>query len=307
MKNCSLTLNSTGAVELSLTSAGNRGSKVLYEGCTFTFGSSTTQSFTATLGSVHCVIKGGSVVVGASIPTTLFTQRPALLEIDGLDLSAFGSGKTILGAEPISAVTVLKNCKLGASVTKSATITSPGQVNLFINDDSGATNYLCTKDEYFGSQNVETTIVRTGGASDGTTSVAWKIDTTANSKWFCPFTSIPIAIWNNTTAATVTVTVYGIWGGGAVPNDDDIWMELSYMGASGTPVSTIVTTTKADNLASSSALTSDSSTWGGSTTKFKMVATLSSPQPQMKGPIDITIKAALASSTFYIDPKPVLS
>jgi hypothetical protein len=38
-----------------------------------------------------------------------------------------------------------------------------------------------------------------------------------------------------------------------------------------------------------------------------MSVTLSSPQPNMKGPIYLTVKAAKASSTFYIDPRPVIT
>lgn len=255
-------------------------------------------------------VSTASAIAGASIPTTLFgasSTAYANAVIEGVDFSALGSGKTIFGATG-AVNAVIKNCKLGASVTVAATPNSRGSSVSVINTDSSGTNYRHEKYAYAGAQTVETTIVRTGGASDGTTSIAWKIVTTANSKWLFPFESLPIAIWNDTTAANVTVTVYGIWGGGAVPNNDEIWIEVSYMGSSATPIATINTSnTKADNLATGSALASDTSTWGGSTTKFKMEVTLSSPQPAMKGLIYVTVKAAKASSTFYIDPKIVLS
>ena len=76
----------------------------------------------------------------------------------------------------------------------------------------------------------ETTIVRTGGASDGTTPISWKIVTTANCNYSMPFECPPIAIWNDTTGSAVTATVEGIWGGGAVPNDDEVWLEVEYLG-----------------------------------------------------------------------------
>jgi hypothetical protein len=47
--------------------------------------------------------------------------------------------------------------------------------------------------------------------------------------------------------------------------------------------------------------------WGGPTTKFKMQATLSVPQPQKKGYLGIVVRAARASTVFYIDPKPELN
>ena len=276
--------------------------------CTFTFGSHTGQTFHSAAGDITCKILGGSITVGANVPTTLFSSLPSILVMEGVDLSAFGSGKTLLGDAVIAGNAVLKNCKLGASVTKSATPTTTNQKNTVVVSDSSATNYLHELYTYQGTQTVETTIVRSGGASDGTTPIAWKIVTTANSLWTMPFESLPMAVWNDTIAGNVTVTVYGIWGGGAVPNTDDIWIEVSYLGSSGTPIATINTAnTKANNLLSGTGQASDTSTWGGSTTKFKMSVTLSSPQPAMKGLIYVTVKAAKASSTFYVDPKVVLS
>jgi hypothetical protein len=304
---CSLILDNTGSIS-KIVLGNASGVRITLIGCTYTFGSHTGQTFTSIAGNIDCNISGGIINVGANVPTILFTSLPSILNIDGLDLSAFGSGKTLFGASAISCTAIMKNCKLGGSVTKSATPTTTNQKNVIIVSDSAATNYLHELYTYWGKQTVETTIVRTGGASDGTTPIAWKVDTTANSRWTTPFESMPIAIWNDTTASNVTVTVYGIWGGGAVPNNDDIWLEVSYMGSSATPLATINTAnTKADALATNAAQSSDASSWGGSTTAFKMSVTLSSPQPGMKGYIYVTVKAAKVSSTFYIDPKVVLS
>ena len=60
------------------------------------------------------------------------------------------------------------------------------------------------------------------------------------------------------------------------------------------------------------AVSSDSSTWNGGGSgagwsPFKLVATLSSPQPQMKGWIYATVRAAKASTTYYLDALPALS
>jgi hypothetical protein len=203
---------------------------------------------------------------------------------------------------------MLVNCTLGGSVTVASGLAGPGTNVYVINSDSGATNYRQEQYGYYGTLTNETTIVRTGGASDGTTPLAWKLVTSANSKWLTPFAPLPLSIWNTVTASNVTVTVYGVWGGGAVPNNDDIWIEVSYQGSSSTPVATINTAnTKADYLATNAAQSSDGSTWGGSTTAFKMAVTLSSPQPALAGPIYVTVKAAKASTTFYVDPKIVLS
>jgi hypothetical protein len=88
-----------------------------------------------------------------------------------------------------------------------------------------------------------------------------------------------------------------------VPNTDEVWMEATYLGTSGSSQATS-SNTVADPLATGVACTSSSETWGGSTASFKLVATFT---PQEKGPITIFIKVAKVSSTFYFDPKITLS
>ena len=108
------------------------------------------------------------------------------------------------------------------------------------------------------------------------------------------------------------MTVCGPVNAGALPKNDDIWLEVEYLGSSATPLGTIVTTTKASLLASNAAVTSDSSTWNGGGSgagwsPFQLTTTLSSPQPGLPGYLHARIRAAKASTTFYLDPKIELS
>lgn len=249
-----------------------------------------------------------TAIGGATLPTNFFNANCiGDVFLEGVDLSAL-SAKTLVAPSTTMFRAVFADCKLPASVTPTGTLTSPiGPTLTLARCDSGATNYRTERYAYEGSQVMETTVVRGGGASDGTTSVAWKIVTTANSKFEQPFTSIPISEWNDVTASNVVVTVFGIWATGAVPNNDDIWIEVEYLGSSSTPQGSFASTAKADVLAAGAAVSSDGSTWGGSTTPFKMVATLSAPQPGLKGRLKVRVKAAKASTTFFIDPKVVLS
>ncbi len=247
--------------------------------------------------------------IGGTVPTTLFSGGSGVFQgevfVAGVDLSAAGSGKTLVGAINSPTRYLFQDCKLGASVTVSATPLSQGGSEVFLTRcDSGDTNYRHERYRYEGTQTVETTVVRTGGASDGTTPIAWKIITTANSKRYLPFESRPISIWNETTGSAVTLTVQGIWGGGAVPTNADIWMDVEYLGTSGVPLGSFATSGPADQLASGTNLSAGSGTWGGSTTKFALEKTIT---PQEKGPITVYIRAALASSTFYIDPFIIVS
>lgn len=245
-----------------------------------------------------------------TIPTTLFdwngAARSGIFELNGIDLSAAGAGKTLFGNSATNCgVARVVDCKINASVTKASTPSSPGGQEIdFVRCDSSGVNYSTSLVRYAGTLDHETAIVRTGGASDGTTPISWKVVTSANANLLEPFVCPPIAIWNDVSGSLVTATVEGVWGGGAVPNDDEIWIEVEYLGSSGSPQGSFVNDSKADILAAGTGQTGSSETWGGSTTKFKLGVTFT---PQQKGWILARVKAAKASSTFYIDPKVTLT
>jgi hypothetical protein len=249
-----------------------------------------------------------NAILGAVIPTTLVAFPVATGDwvIEGVDLSAAGAGKTLFATSSGGSCTgVIKDCKINAAVAIAASPSlAAGGVEISLyRCDSGAAVYRTEKYSYAGTQTTETTIVRTDGASDGTTPYSWKIVTTANSKWEWPFESLPITIWNETVGTPVTVTVEGIWGGGATPLNNEIWIEAQHYGSIGS-ISTSVATSGTTSLQTGTNLPAGSGTWGGSTTRFKMSTTLT---PQVKGPITVYVRAAKASSTFYVDPKVLLT
>jgi hypothetical protein len=299
------------------------------------------------------------------------------LDIRGVDLSALGSGKTIFSSTgSMSFRATISDCKINSAVTLSTTPANAGQWVDFVRCDSGAHTYQQARYKYEGTLLNENTIVRSSGANDGASGVSWKITTSANSNWQQPFDTFPIVIWNNTTGANVTVTLSGITTQAALPNNDDLWIEVQYPGDSGSPLSSFANSTKTNVLASGSALSANTaSDWAGvasayqtahaygaftgvikagnaspqqlwfmsshsgtgtsgsdstifngqsdgatvtdnsggnqivwqAMTRFKMSVTLSSPQPQLAGYFTVTVQAAKASSTFYIDPLIVLS
>ncbi|RWN30113.1 MAG: hypothetical protein EOR97_17220 [Mesorhizobium sp.] len=303
LKNCSLRIASTGAnCRINLGSL---------DSC-YTSLDNTTLSFA---GTSHAVKVTGRVVWSntasallGTMPTTLFVAAgnsdAQVVEVRGVDLSAAGAGKTIVGSGTgPTAVYGFTDCKLHASVTLAATPASTG---------SGEIDYVRTgsagvsqgRYRYSGTLTEETVIVRTGGASDGTTPIAWKIVTTANALLPVPFEAPPIAIWNDTTGSAVTATLQGIWGGGAVPNDDEIWVEAEYLGDASSPLASFVNDSKANILAAGAGQGAGAGTWGGSTTKFALAVTFT---PQQKGWVLLRVKAAKPSSTFYIDPKVTLT
>jgi hypothetical protein len=259
---------------------------------------------------------GPVLASGSSVPTGLLglstSTRYANVTLEALDLGQ------LTGAldKQASAVEIgnwlVKDCKLNASMTF-PTPQAFGQTVQVVRCDSGATAYKSARYQYEGTETTEPSITRVGGASDPTGQAqSRKIVTTANSQWLRPFKAEPYAIWNPTTGANVTVTVYGTINAGALPNNDDIWLEVEYLGSSASPLGTIVMTTKSNLLAANAAVASDASTWNGGGSgagwsPFKLTTTLSAPQPGMAGYLNARVRAAKASTTFYLDPKVVLS
>lgn len=310
-----------------------------------------------------------SAILGVTPSALIGSMTGTPCIFDGVDISALGSGKTIVQSGAQSNEMTLLNCKLGSSVTVAA---APGAIasnrtNL-ISCDSGGATYRSERYWFEGTQTTETTVVRTGGASDGTTAISWKIVTTANVAWFHPYETFQIAERNTVTGSNRTCTLYGVMNAAALPNTDDIWLDVEYFGASGSPLASFASGTKANILASGSAQSADSASgWdslvtaranthtysvgdviklasnpgriffcttggasagsepggyasaadGGSVTdnaavfragvRFSMAVTLSAPQPQLAGYLRAIVRAAKASTTFYVDPKLTLS
>jgi hypothetical protein len=320
--------------------------------------------------------RGGTVTTGGSTPTTLFyPQSSGDIVFEGVDLSAISGTLVPSGTSTANlGKYVFSDCKLNASATLAGTpVDRSGPLVDFVRCSSDTKTYIQRRYRYEGTLQEEATIIRTGGASDGTTGISWNIATTANATFWDPFESFPIVIWNASTVANVTVTLNGIWNAAAVPNTDDIWIDVEYLGHSATPLGSYVNSSKTNILASSGGGTADSvSAWdslataraqnhaysigdvisasnnpgriffctvagtsanttlpsgyssvvdGGTITdggatfragcRFSMSVTLgvtqSCPQPQLAGYLQAIVKAAKASSTFYVDPLIALS
>jgi len=201
-------------------------------------------------------------IAGATIPTTLIATNFAFGTFygEGVDFSAAGSGKTLIGSFASYGTAQLKDCKTASGVTISVTPSNINNVVLASRTDSAGTNYTNYKNHNFGLQIDETIIVRTGGWNDGTTALARKITTTANAKWAFPFEATPIAIWQDSTSAA-TATLEFIINAASLPLNDEIWFDLEYLGDASSPQGSFVTGSKADGLATGAALTASTEAW----------------------------------------------
>jgi hypothetical protein len=269
-------------------------------------------------------VYGGSKLLWTN--TTDILRGTSLVPTAGFFKDAVGTADLIvdsvdftdLGANPVfgslTAGYILRasinRCKLTSAqpIVNAAPAGVGTSIDVIRSSDTGGPTLRQERHTAVGILTTETTIVRTGSlATDGYTPISYKVVTSANTKRITPFELFPIRLWNDVEDANRTVTVYGTWGGGAVPNNDDIWMDVSYSGDNASAMGTIHSTGIATPLTAASAVASDGSTWGGGTTPFKLVASLTSPQPRNKGPMQIRVFIGDTSETYYIDPAAVLS
>jgi hypothetical protein len=308
--NCSLRCGSSGATSKLLIggTTGGAGTAVEFNNTTVSFAHA---SQTIQIAGLLKWCNTPSALLG-TIPNELFIPSAlgggGYVECIGVDFSAAGSGKTIAGTAGVNSSSnsfMFIDCKLNASVTASEVPFAPGE-NLvdFVRSGASGVNYTVRRHRFSGLLVEETTIVRSGGASDGTTPIAWKITTTGECTYSMPFECPPIAIWNDTDGSAVTATVEGIWSGGVVPKDDEVWLEVEYLGDNSSPQGSFVSDGKADLLTTAANQTSSSETWGGSTTKFKLACNFT---PQQVGWIYARVRVGKASTTAYIDPLVTLS
>lgn len=252
------------------------------------------------------VVTGGSLLSGGTSPTALVVAfGGGSLLIEDFDLSNASSSINIASAVGDSARFVMRNSKLPASWSGSLHSGTPGigaKYEMF-NCDSGDTNYRYRCAGQFGTIQEETTLVRTSGASDGTTTFSWKIVTNANAENPTLTVDTPERVrWNDTTSA-ITLTVEILRDSATNLKDDEVWIEASYLGTSGVPLGTFVSDTKADILATAADQTASSATWTttgmSNPNKQKLSVTFT---PQEKGYIHYKVRAAKASATIYVDP-----
>lgn len=318
-KNCSFrTTNAGSAGSFFFAGANNYTPRLRLTDCTLKFNATGQKCF------VFCAvdIDGGSIVSGSSTPAYLFTfgtdRTQGRLLVSGFNFSNLSSSMVLCNGAGVGTGTMIfRSCKLPASWSGTlitGTIPGPGARYEMHNCDSGDTNYRLWIQDYAGSIKQETTIVRTGGASDGTTSLSWKMATSANAEYpHIRLVSPENAIWNDTTGSSKTLTVEIVHdsqgaGTGSRFRDDEIWLEAMALTTSGFPLGAWSADCKADVLATAADQTDSSETWTttGLTTPVKQSLSVTFT-PQEKGPIIWRVVMAKASKTVYVCPKATLA
>lgn len=281
----------------------------------------TTVKFGATSHQIYCYHQfvwkdTPSAIQGATIPSTLITFNGANmgagdLLLQGVDLSAAGSGKSLVDISQRRNIRCqLIDCKLGASVSlTTGSHAGRGVIIEMINCDSSDTNYRFQRVTYPATEVQETTIVKSSGASDGTTTFSRKITTTANAKSLFPYESLPIEFWNETVGSAITVTVPVVTNGVTL-TDAEAWIEVEYLGTSGYPLGNFEDDRAADIVFTTPANqpTDSGSTWTTTGLASPVKQTLDvTITPQEKGIVRVTVCLARATTVMYYDPLVVVT
>ncbi|HYC65136.1 MAG TPA: hypothetical protein VEC14_10430 [Reyranellaceae bacterium] len=249
---------------------------------------------------------GPLLVAGGTVPNTLFLASAYKnVQMAGLDLSDFASKNLFAAPSATQGLfAALRDCKLGSSVTLvTGTWGGPqsGYVRLH-NCDSADTNYRFAESSYMGDVVQETIIVRSSGASDGTTPLSWKLASSANTRLWAALASPDIVFWNDTVGASKTVTIE-IVNDGTTLQDDEIWVEVEALTTSGFPLAGAASDRMADVLATPANQASSAVAWTttglASPTKQKLEVTFT---PQEKGLFRARVMLAEPSKTVYVDP-----
>lgn len=308
-RDCALNLidqHPTSRIQFGSNSTGDSG-RTYIKNCTLKL--SSTGQAVEVFGDVR--INGGSMLSGTSSPTSgLFTAGGVgthmNLLVENFDFSNLGSTFAFFtSTTQKSGRALIRNCKMPASWTGNMTSAAIALPNLrveLVNCDSADTNYRVRAEDYWGKMRDETTIVKTSGASDGTTPISWKVDANSNTNDTGVFRTSEMYIWNDTTGVSKTITVDILRDSVTNLTDEDIWLEVEYMGTSGNPIGTEATSQKATVLTTPTAHASSSATWTttGLTNPNKQKLTVTFT-PVKKGAFAARVAVA-RTMTVYVDP-----
>jgi hypothetical protein len=311
-ENCVISLPTTSASASNLNigySGGldNNFQQILFfRKCAFRIGQS---AHRIRLNNGHIKLEDCSMVPGAGYGTEIFnvgtSGKSPNIEISNFDFSTAPQGINLF---PASAPSAQQISVVGAIPPPSwtglivPTIISPAFRVLTYGVDNAGTNYRFSHHRYTGVVREETTVVRAGGASDGTTALSWRMGSSEWAALVFPLESPPINAWNDGTSA-ITLTAE-IVNDGVTLKNDECWIEVEYLGSAASPKSTIISNRKTNILATAANQPTSAANWTttGLTAPVKQKLSVTFT-PAQKGPWTARVMLARPSTTVYVCPK----
>ncbi len=254
----------------------------------------------------------GSFLSGSATPALYIFSATAIsgpassrMVISGVDFAQLGSTVDFFNAAALGDG-ILRDCKLPSGWSGdlfNGTFSAPGPRFEMQNTDYADTNYRFRASDYAGTVDNEGTIVRSGSNS----SQSLKMVSSAETSWAAVWLKTPeISRYYDSLSsplAEITVTVDLVHDSGTNLNNDDIWLDVLYLGTNGVPLGSFSTNKRA-HLGSQTALTASSATWNGTggfgdVNKQKLSVTF---MPAEAGYLQARVYLAKASKTVYVDP-----
>lgn len=266
----------------------------------------------------HALWEGGRVLAGSATPTSAgmfkLGTRGGIVEVKGWDFTQCTAGLILADFANGCGTITFSNCKLPTGWTgqiTANTVISPGQRAKVVNCDSGDTNYKMMISDFYGDITVDTTVVRSGGATDGTTPISWKMVSKSNTNYPTNYlSSEEILRWFPATDigeqlnTPVNFGVEIISDSAANLNNDEVWVEAQVFSTSGAPLGTFVSGSKTDFLQASAAQPVSSELWAASTlTAPKRQSLRVTVTPREAGWVSLKVCLAKPSTTIYVCPK----
>lgn len=308
---CTFHINNTGAS--SSISADSSGGYVAFEliDCTLRFGAAGQGIVLGNAPSTFTMIGGGLHASSVAITTLIQgggTGATGNILLDGLDLSAAALNFNFsdAGAYAFRAV----GCTMPVGWTGS--ITSGSGAMLMdcesVGNDSGSAIHRRERKTMFGRLQDETTIIRTDGASDGITPLAWKFTTSSDCGYPYEVLSTPwIEVWNGSAGSVKTVTLELLHDSLTALNNDEVWVEVVYMGTSGSTRRSLARSRRG-LLEGASAVASSTASWvtTGLTNPNAQRVSINIT-PQAAGYLSVRAVLAKPGKVVYVDPKPAVT
>ena len=231
----------------------------------------------------------------------------SLVACRGVDFSGYAGTFVSMTSSLFDMNLLLDSCKVSASATfLSGTPSGNGGSVELVNCWDG-TNVRNERYTTGGSTVTERTITLTGGAADdvGAFSLKMVSGSTRIDKWVTPIASFWIDVENTAIGVSKTATVEIV--SSAALNNDDIWLQLEYMGASGTPLATVANSQPATPLTAAVAVPTSTAAWNSSPATPVYQHLQITFTPQRAGRVRGRVMLGKASTTVYVDPNIVIA
>lgn len=277
---------------------------------------------------------GGRLGTTGSTPTGtgngVFSRNQAKkIDISGFDFSGWANTVNMVKGPGNCGFMRLRNCRMpsgwaGQPFATSGALTAltfagnaepSGYRDEAWNCDDGDTNYSVIVHDKYGDLVSETSIVKTGGASDGTTPISWRATSHngSNANQVAPV--FPLSCFRlpeiasefiDTPGVQKTLTIDIAHEGASDLNDDEVWVEVQYLGQLGSPQQSLPSTTVSDRKATpatdAAAQESSSATWSDGSPTFRKQKLVVSFTPSARGVAIATVCLAKSGTTIYVDP-----